>query len=99
MFSWLGKNNAAEQLIRSLHALPVTALPHAIVRYTFEIIQNKYMSPQWWDALGTNEKLLLRARVLRGTGIMGMHSTEDCLLDEGLRVVNWTIVSRKTNLW
>jgi SEC-C motif len=99
VFSWLGKNNAAEQLIRSLHALPVTALPHAIVRYTFEIIQNKYMSPQWWDALGTNEKLLLRARVLRGTGIMGMHSTEDCLLDEGLRVVNWTIVSRKTNLW
>jgi len=96
VFSWHGKSDSAEQFVNSLHNLSDHALPHAIVRFTFEYFESVFASPKWWEELNDAARQRLLQRMWAGLPSTGR--TLDCLLDEGLRVVNWTVASRETNL-
>jgi len=96
VFSWHGKSDAAEQLVKSLHSLPDQALPHAIVRFTFEYFENVFVSPKWWEELNDPARQRLLQR--QWAGLPSTGHIPECLLDDGLQVVNWTVVSRETNL-
>jgi hypothetical protein len=95
VFSWLGTNKLAEQLITSLHKLSEQDIPHAIVRYAFEYFENIVFSPDWWENLDKNTQQKLTERASQG-GVVERPS--DCLKDDGLRLVSWKIVSKETNL-
>jgi hypothetical protein len=97
VLSWLGKSGAAKQLIRSLNVLSDSDLPHAIVRFTFEQVENLFVSPPWWDSLSEEAQQLLGWRQVPADGVMREGRRAQCLLDDGLRVINWTIASRRTN--
>ena len=97
VFSWLGDNPASEKLVKSLHRKGDAELVRALVRYVFEFFENAYLKPSWWDALDHRVKLGIRNRV---TIAMDMHETRrnDCLRDDGLVTVHWTVAKRETNL-
>ena len=95
VFSWCGKNEASEKLVKSLHSLADDQIPHALVRYVFENFENVYASPAWWEALDKATQKKLLARLL---STLNTRRTSACLKDDGLRVVSWKVTDRKTNL-
>ncbi len=97
VFSWLGKSEAAEQFVKSLHALSDQEITHALVRFTFEYLENIFVSPTWWDNLDATAQRSLLNRQMAGLP-HAPDRTANCLKDDGVRVVNWTVSSRKTNL-
>lgn len=96
VFSWHGKSESAEQFVKSLDTLSNDELPHAIVRFAFEYFENVFASPTWWEGLNDTEQQILLQR--QWAGLPSTSRIQDCLADDGLRVVNWTITSRETNL-
>lgn len=98
VFSWHGKSGASEQFVRSLDALSDHELPHAIVRFMFETFENVFASPDWWERLDNEAQQKLLARQLSGMASSDTEWTNDCLMDDGVRAVNWTVSSRETNL-
>lgn len=97
VFAWVGKNHDCSKFIRSLHELPDSALPHAIVRFAFDMTQNIYFSPDWWESLAPNTQIALRRRAGHNYG-MDRDIDLDRLKDDGTRAVSWRIVARETNL-
>lgn len=102
VFSWPAGHSKSEDVIRSLHALPNADLPHAIIRWMLEFCENTYFKPDWWDNLGQEVQIKLKERQLRGITNYGNRSEfprpNDCLLDDGIRGVDWPVVSRVTSL-
>ena len=96
IFSWHGESSAAEKLVKSLEALSDSELPHALVRFAFETFENVFASPDWWEQLRKEEQQELLTRQL--SGMASSERTPDCLVDDGVRVVDWTVSSRETNL-
>lgn len=96
VFSWVGKNKAAEQLLRSLHALNDNEICHAIVRFSFEYIENIFLSPNWWEGLNNEERDSLINRMASGIRPDKLRKP-DCLQDDSIRVVNWQVTNRETN--
>lgn len=96
VFSWVGKSEAAEQFVKSLHAFPDDEITHALVRFTFEYFENVFASPIWWESLDTSTQQALLNRQMAGLPHTGR--TADCLVDDGIRAVNWTVSLRRTNL-
>lgn len=92
IFNWLDGADAVAAFIRSLDALSDAELPHALVRFVFEYFENTYMSPDWWEQLDedSRESLLLRHWASR-------RHDEDCLVDDRVRAVSWTVIARETN--
>lgn len=92
VFSWVGGNRPAEAFIRSLDARTDDGLPQALIRFAFEYFENIYLSPGWWEGLeaGARQRLLERQWTFMG-------HTSDCLMDDGIRSVSWTVLGRKTN--
>ena len=97
VFSWVGSNQAAEALIKTLDSLPDDEVCHAITRFSFEYIENIFMSPQWWEALtdGARRKLIMR---MMSELRPDTQRASDCLMDDGVRIVSWPITRRATNI-
>jgi len=98
IFGWFGKSLAAESLIKSLHLQTDDQIVHSIVRYVFEFFENAYYSPDWWESLSIDVKQTLQARFNKASNLFEERKA-NCLLDDGLRVVNWKVCSRETNLF
>ena len=97
IFGWLGKSNSAKKFIKSLNAIPDDLLPDAITRFTFEYFENVYVSPEWWDSLDDVAQQKLVFRQMTETS-PDRRRTAECLKDDGLRIVSWKVIARKTNL-
>jgi hypothetical protein len=95
VFSWCGKNEASENLMRSFDSMKDDELPHALTRYVFESFENVYASPTWWEGLdkADQEKLLARLR-----SNFEKSRASAYLKDDGQRVATWKVTDRKTNL-
>ena len=102
VFTWLADQNECHKVMMTLNSLPKADQPHAIVRFTFEFLENTYFSPEWWDSLDKQVQAHLKERQLRelmDTDKGFYHSRPDnCLLDDGVRAVTWTVRSRLTSL-
>ena len=95
VFSWPADHRKSEDSMRTFHALPDGDLPHAIIRYTFEFFENTYFSPEWWDNLEGPMQVSLMERQLRG---LRYPRPDGCLSDDGIRAVDWQVVSRLTSI-
>ena len=83
VFTWLGASRVYDQLIDSLQAIPDHDVGDAIVRFAFEMTEDLYASPAWWDQLPADDRARLLRRMETG-GVPLRHS--QALLDDGLRV-------------
>jgi len=63
VWSWLGSNPAADQLVSSFLALPTEVQPQAVLRYALEFLDLLYFAPSWWDALDSTVRSALIQRV------------------------------------
>ncbi len=97
VFSWLGDNPSAQNLIRSLDRISDDQLPHAILRFTFEYFENVFTNPIWWESLDEKERTKLMKRQLSGL-TPDAERLPKCLCDDGLRLVLWKIIKRESNI-
>ncbi len=93
VFTWLEENGVSESFIKTLHRIKDSRLPSTIVRFIFEYFENIYFKISWWNSLNESQKKKLHQRAL-----MIMGHEPDCLMEDGLRVVDWQVTSRKTNI-
>lgn len=102
VFSWPARHSKSEVIMKTLDELTDSALPHAIIRFAFEFFENTYFSPEWWEDLDERVQFLLKERQLRD--VIGPWAEQEfprpdwCLLDDGIRAVQWSAVSRVTSL-
>jgi hypothetical protein len=98
VFSWVD-SDVCTKLIKSLHALPNDDVTHAIVRYASEFFENTYFSPAWWDDLPpATRRSLIRRQLTELPPLFEHPRSSKCLQDDGIRAVEWEVVSRATNL-
>jgi len=97
VFSWVEQNGASQRFIESLASLGDDDIPHALVRFVFEFLENKYWRISWWDSLRQSHRDQLERRTAVAVDLMQQRS-RDCLADDGLRLVNWKVVGKESNL-
>jgi hypothetical protein len=93
VFTWVKNRGISEKFIESLDSIPNSDLPHAIIRFVFEYFENTYLRPSWWENLSMDIRKKLHNRMAQNV----MIHNADCLIDDGLRTVNWRVNSRRTN--
>ncbi|MEO8167570.1 MAG: hypothetical protein ABI623_04925 [bacterium] len=97
VFSWIGENSHGMKFIGSLDVCSDEEIPHAIVRFAFEFFENIAISPTWWEGLKKSDRERLQKRTETGLSPMEERSPK-CLMDDGLRVVEWKVVAREKHL-
>jgi hypothetical protein len=96
VFQWLPDSDSeCSKFLHSLDALSNDDIPHAIIRFTFEVSENTYSSPAWWEKLPPDAQKTLIKRAMSGIEDV---TPQDCLLDDGLKLVTWTVRSRQSNV-
>jgi len=95
---WLEDNeNIIEKFIGTLHKQKNDVISHSILRFMFEFVGNIILNPTWWDELDSSIKSNLIQRANSGVSFTDERNSL-CLLDDGLRIVNWRVVDRKYNV-
>jgi hypothetical protein len=97
VFTWIGENQSAIGLVRSLNSQPDEDIPHSIIRYIFEFFENSYFSPSWWESLDQATRDALQARFNRAANLFEKREA-NCLVDDGVQAVDWKVVSIQTNV-
>ena len=102
VFTWPTGHEKTERVMATLNNLPNQDLPHAILRFAFEFIENTYFSPEWWDGLEASVRARLKQRQLTEmVGIWGDRQyprVDSCLADDGIRAVSWTNIAKQTSI-
>ncbi len=98
VFSCPSSHEEGVKVLTTLDELSDDELPHAIVRFAFEFFENTYFSLDWWDGLEEPTRAAIKRRQLTESD-MGFGRTEyprrdDCLLDDGIRAVDWEVNSK-----
>ena len=94
VFAWDNSSDAiCRPLATSLDQLSEADLPHAIVRFIFEFCENHYFNPDWWEMADHRVKNALTDR-FQVAASAWVDRSSDCLRDDGLRAVSWTVTSR-----
>jgi hypothetical protein len=97
VFSWAGSNKAGEELIKSLDSYSDNEICHAVVRLCFEYIENVFPSPDWWERLSDAQREYLVNRMASEIQL-DKRRKQDCLVDDGMRLVAWPVTARETNI-
>jgi len=97
VFSWIGDDLAPIQFVNSLDKLKDQEIPNALLRFNFEFFENTAISPDWWDNLTMEQQQLISNRLSKAVSF-NTERKPDCLVDDGLRAVTWSVISRETNL-
>ena len=71
-------------------------LVHAGVRFAFEMVENTFVSPDWWPTLSP---ALTKAALDRvNSGLLRDDSGPGRLTDDGVRLVTWGVRTRISSL-
>ena len=101
VFSYPSDHLMSERVLKSLNGLPDAERTHAIVRFAFEFFENTYFSPDWWDGLEHETRILLKERQVRDlvdlTGEQEHPRPNNCLQDDEVRAVSWQELSRMSS--
>lgn len=97
VFSWLGNSLVGTNFARTLNSLADNEIPHAVVRLIFAFFENTFFSPFWWESLSDTARESIKTRINVATSPVLDRKT-NCLMDDGLRVVNWQVTERLTNV-
>ena len=101
IFSWPANHMKSRHVMNTLDEHSDATLPRAIIRFTFEFFENTYFSPEWWDSLSPVAKANLKERQLREVdqwGIQDSPRRDGCLVDDGVRTVEWSVTGRSTSI-
>ena len=90
VLGWMANDEPTDALVRSFEQLPDSDVPHAVVRFVCEHCENTYFSPQWWEALADSDRKAIARRTAGDPG----EREADCLADDGIRAVRWTVKRR-----
>ena len=93
VLAWLSPSPASERFAASLDGLAEDAIPHAIVRFAFGT-ESVFSSPVWWEGLTEDQRGRLTERT-RESADPQSPARVDRYLDDGLRVVRWTVHGRQ----
>jgi hypothetical protein len=97
IFAWLDDGSEiSTDFVRSFAGLADDQIAHASARFAFEYFENVYMSPVWWEGLTKPQRDSIMKR-LRAGADWTMHKS-NCLLDDGMSIVNWNVIQRHTNV-
>ena len=96
VFTWLADQEECRDVMTTFTSLAKDDQSHAIIRFVFEFFENTYYSPRWWDNLDKEVQRSLIDRHL--TGLIDDNGkyhwrSDDCLLDDGIRAVDWEVLS------
>lgn len=79
-FGWFGlPDGPTDRFARSFMNLDHSTKSNAAIHLAFEHLENTYISPTWWDQLGTEAKDTLIYRSMTGIGPAGPDRAEDSL--------------------
>ena len=93
VFAWLSDSDrSCNMLLNSFLELDSSAMPHAILRFAFTSFENIFISPDWWESLASNTRKAIEERVNCGASPLDTVPA-NCLIDDGIRAVNWQIVN------
>ena len=97
VFGWMeNEGSACLKFIKTLHELKAeNEIGNALIRFIFDSLENTFFKPSWWDSLSNHEKDVLQNKVLSGAL---ERRKKNCLIDDGLRVVNWKVTSTFSNV-
>ena len=97
VFGWMeSEGSSCIKFIKSLHELYSDGeIGNALIRFIFDSLENTFFKPSWWAALSDHDKNALQNRVL--SGVLEKRR-ENCLIDDGLRTVNWNATSTFSNV-
>jgi hypothetical protein len=96
VFTWFKNKGISEEFIKSFNSISDLDISHAILRFVFEYFENTYIRPSWWENLSEESRTKLHHRMAMLDSLLTEHQP-NCLIDDGLRVVNWRVVDRKMN--
>jgi len=97
VFAWNGDSDeSCRRFISSLSAMNDGEVTHAVVRFVFEHVENKFLAPKWWDNLDPSARETLLDRYRRATSTQ-LPRQNNCLVDDGVRAVQWQVRSRLSN--
>jgi hypothetical protein len=86
VFVWHKRHDdVCQKFTDSIRNLPAENQPDAIVRLVFSLGENFFLSPDWWEGLDEAMRARLERRFIDGK----RSQSSDCLIDDGLRIVNW----------
>ncbi len=94
LFSWVSEQLFILKFIQSLSILNDNEIVHAVLRFLFEYLETSAMSPVWWKSLPDSAKKKVSNRFYTSLIRHGKHNS---LLDDGLRIVDWKVISRESN--
>lgn len=96
ILSWVEEGGSVcNAFVKSLNGLNRNEMPYALTRLVFEHFENTFFSPAWWSSLKESEKVRLIDRFASGAL---QKRSPNCLVDDGLCVVDWEVVSVETNM-
>lgn len=96
VFGWVeSEGSSCIEFIKSLHELKADGeTGNALIRFIFDSLENTFFKQSWWASLSEQDKNVLQNRVLSGA-LQGRKA--NCLIDDGLRTVNWKVTSIFSN--
>lgn len=88
-FVWHKRSDAAcNRFVASLVVQERRTLSDAIVRLAFQMSENIYLRPDWWEGLAEAERAALSSRMAGGLDPLVPFRGTD-LVDDGLRLASW----------
>lgn len=83
VFGWTDSEyDVLERFISSFCSLDDEAKADALVRFSFEFIENTFCDPRWWEALSDEVRDAIEQRVRTGAALT-LERQPDCLLSDG----------------
>ena len=88
VFVWHKRHNdVCQRFTDSLRSLQPERIPDAVVRLVLSLGENFFLSRDWWEGIPEATRSRLERRFVDGK----RSQPADCLVDDGLQVVNWKI--------
>ena len=96
IFVWLGRNVSIMRFIKSFDMISDSELVEAVRRYVFELVENTYFDPEWWENNPVVQKFL-EERIMRNFKNR-FRGLSDQLVSDGYRFLSGKVVSRKIKM-
>jgi hypothetical protein len=96
VFAWSGAFPEAEAFVNSVSAVPNDRLPTILTRFMFEMFDNVWMHPDWWEGLQQRDRDFLVARMSTANLPAPLEESvraEPSFADPGLPLADWKFES------
>lgn len=96
LFAWLGTFPEAEAFAQSVAEVSPQRLPTVLTRFMFEMFDNVWMAPSWWEGLHESERAFLIDRMSKAglpQPITEWDRGQPSFVDPGMTFAEWELKS------